>query len=83
MSWAGAYREIKIEYDSEDNWEPDSINDCQTQAPINLAMDANHVQALIANAVSQALAQQEENFQSRFNAMQDQIKNLSVETPQI
>ncbi|KAH8416940.1 hypothetical protein KR222_005724, partial [Zaprionus bogoriensis] len=46
-------------------------------------MDVNQIQALIAAAVSQALAQQEASFQIRINEMQSQISSLRIETPQV
>lgn len=46
-------------------------------------MDANQVQALIQNAVSQALAQQEERFQSQLNAVTIELNSLRVQAPQV
>lgn len=46
-------------------------------------MDPNQIQALIDNAVRQALSQQQSQLQAQINALVTHVQNVQVETPQI
>ena len=81
MSWLDALRNIKTECDSDIEWNIKN-NGSQILNQTNFAMDVNQVQALIVTAVSEALAQQEQRFQTQLNAMNERVNNLSIEVPQ-
>lgn len=59
MSWVGAYRDIKVEYDSDDGWDLESEGFCPTTTDNITDMYAAQLQAIISGAVIQALAEQE------------------------
>lgn len=80
MSWSNTYREVKVEYDSEDSWcsEPEN-QECQ----VDSTMNADQIQSLVQAAVAQALAQQQVSFQAQLTAVQEQITSLRVDAPQV
>jgi len=69
MSWAHNYRRVKVEYESEDSWEEEQVGQALGQpldsATVDITMDPNQIQALIDNAVRQALSQQQSQFQTQ------------------
>lgn len=87
MSWACTYRDIKVEYESEDSWEEELASPIEDQPlaspPINSIMDPVQIQALVENAVRQALAQQQSQFQTQINSLAARVQSLQVEAPQI
>lgn len=87
MSWAGTYRNVKVEYDSEDSWEEEQASPIVDQPlaspPINSTMDPAQIQALLNNAVRQALAQQQSQFQTQINSLAARVQSFQVEAPQI
>jgi len=46
-------------------------------------MDPAQIQALVENAVRQALAQQQSQFQTQINALAARAQSLQLETPKI
>lgn len=77
MSFPGPYRPVKVEYDSEDNWDSN-----QGTQGVNLTsndMDVSQVQALIESA----LAQQERQFQAQLNTMNEHLQRISIEVPRV
>jgi len=46
MSWAGSYRDVKVEYDSDDSWE---VNQPLAGAHSENVMDPNQIQTPIDN----------------------------------
>jgi len=87
MSWADNYRSAKVEYESEDSWEEEQIGQALGQsvdrAPVDNTMDPSQIQALIDNAVRQALSQQQSQFQVQLNSLAARVQSLQVEAPQI
>lgn len=74
MSWAYNYRSVKVEYESEDSWGEEQVGQAVGQTldsapvdsePVDNTMDPSQIQALIDNAVRQALSQHNPSF--RFN----------------
>lgn len=86
MSWA-AYRDIKVECDSGDEFDLESVGFCPNTTDSPAAMDASQLQAIIDGAVNQALTEQESRLIQRFQAQLDEVKkqmqSLRVEAPQI
>jgi len=86
MSWE-AYRDIKVECDSGDEFDLESVGFCPKTTDSPAAMDAAQLQAIIAGAVNQALTEQESRLNQRFQEQLDEVKkqmqSLRVEAPQI
>jgi len=80
MSWAHNYRSVKVEYESEDSWEEEQIGQALGQsvdrAPVDNTMDPSQIQALIDNAVRQALSQQQSQFQVQLNSLAARVQSL-------
>lgn len=84
MSWN--YREVKVEYNSDDSWEGE-LNCSVDPTPADTAaieeMEPAQLLAIVEGAVRQALAQQQNQFQAQITALATQVQSLQVEAPQI
>jgi len=86
MSWE--YREVKQEIDSDDSESSEEVGfRPEVRDTDQPEMNAEMVQAIVANAVSAALSEQEERlriaFATELDAVRTQVSALSVQAPQV
>lgn len=81
MSWA--YRQVKVEYDSEEDQEIGFNPEINRQVD----MDPTMLKALVEGAVNSALIEQERRLKSEFRAeleaVRGQVNALQIESPQV
>nr|ADI57936.1 gag protein [Drosophila melanogaster] len=86
MSWT-AYRDIKVERNSDGEFDLEPVGFCPNTTNSTAAMDAAQLQAIIAGAVNQALTEQENrlkrDFQAQLDEVKQQMQHLRVEAPQV